>query len=524
MGLATSIRERNDYGEQDNQDKPAFPFVQLNVIRLFAELSAAVNKSELVDVILPLFIESLEEGDASAPSLLRLRLLDAVSRMASLGFEKSYRETVVLMTRSYLNKLSSVGSAESKTEAPEATTERVETLPAGFLLIATGLTTDRLRADYRHRLLSLCSDVGLAAESKNGRSGADFLGPLLPAVAAVSPPIQKAQVTTKSVSSTLNSVGGTGTISLQAVNGPYMWNVEWSAAVNQIAQVTPPLVVSSVKWLEDELELNALHNPGSRQGSGNEKAALAQRSALSAALGGRVDVTSMTPISGVKATYLLAVAFLEIIRFSSNGRVLNGGTTMDATRSAFTCVFEYLKTPNLMPAVFQCLTTIVHRAFETAVSSMEDRVSEMGREAEGRDSVLTMHICFLIKSLSQREDHIRDIAENLLTQLRDRFPQVLWDLPCLDSLLFSFLDDPSSAVINDPASTINCSSSQTLTMNIALPCICQVDLQPCLIIIINPCPALMAMKTYCNNITCTLHLKQKDYYRRPSSIPSCIKS
>jgi hypothetical protein len=55
-----------------------------------------------------------------------LQLLDAVSRMASLGFEKSYRETVVLMTRSYLNKLSSVGSAESKTEEPEATTERVE--------------------------------------------------------------------------------------------------------------------------------------------------------------------------------------------------------------------------------------------------------------------------------------------------------------------------------------------------------------------------------------------------------------
>lgn len=55
-----------------------------------------------------------------------IQLLDAVARMASLGFEKSYRETVVLMTRSYLNKLSSVGSAESKTEAPEATTERVE--------------------------------------------------------------------------------------------------------------------------------------------------------------------------------------------------------------------------------------------------------------------------------------------------------------------------------------------------------------------------------------------------------------
>ena len=59
---------------------------------------------------------------------LLLQLLDAVSRMASLGFEKSYRETVVLMTRSYLNKLSSVGSAESKTVAAEATTERVEVM------------------------------------------------------------------------------------------------------------------------------------------------------------------------------------------------------------------------------------------------------------------------------------------------------------------------------------------------------------------------------------------------------------
>lgn len=57
-------------------------------------------------------------------------------------------------------------------------------------------------------------------------------------------------------------------------------------------------VVSSVKWLEDELELNALHNPGSRRGSGNEKAAVSQRVALSAALGGRVDVGSMNTISG----------------------------------------------------------------------------------------------------------------------------------------------------------------------------------------------------------------------------------
>lgn len=53
-----------------------------------------------------------------------------------------------------------------------------------------------------------------------------------------------------------------------------------------------------MKWLEDELELNALHNPGSRRGSGNEKDAVGQRAALSAALGGRVEVAAMNTISG----------------------------------------------------------------------------------------------------------------------------------------------------------------------------------------------------------------------------------
>lgn len=72
--------------------------------------------------------------------------------------------------------------------------------------------------------------------------------------------------------------------------------------------------------------------------------------------------------TGVKSTYLLAVAFLEIIRFSSNGGILSVGPNSTASRSAFSCVFEYLKSPGLTPAVSQCLTAIVHRAFETAVA------------------------------------------------------------------------------------------------------------------------------------------------------------
>ncbi|XP_043723693.1 phosphatidylinositol 4-kinase alpha 1-like isoform X3 [Telopea speciosissima] len=331
MGLASCIRERNDYEEQDGKEKQPVPVLQLNVIRLLADLNVSVNKSEMVDIILPLFIESLEEGDASTPGLLRLRLLDAVSRMASL-----------------------------------------------------------------------------------------------------------------------NSVGSMSALALQAVAGPYMWNSQWSLAIQRIAQGTPPLVVSSVKWLEDELELNALHNPGSRRGSGNEKAAVVQRAALSAALGGRVEVAAMSMISGVKATYLLAVAFLEIIRFSSNGGILNGSASLSASRSAFSCVFEYLKTPNLMPAVLQCLTAIVNRAFETAVSWLEDRISETGNEAELRESTLSAHACFLINNMSQREEHIRDISVNLLTQLKVRFPQILWSSSCLDSLLFSVSNEPPSTGVNDP--------------------------------------------------------------------------
>ncbi|KZV17745.1 hypothetical protein F511_01554 [Dorcoceras hygrometricum] len=415
MGLAASIRERNDYEEEDGKEKQAAPPVQLNVIRLLADLNVSVNKPEIVDMILPLFIESLEEGDASTAGLLRLRLLDAVSRMASLGFEKSYREAMVLMTRSYLSKLSTVGSAESRTQVPEATTERVETLPAGFLLIARGLTSNKLRPDYRQRLLSLCSDVWIGCRVKGG------------------------------------SVGSMGITALQAVGGPYMWNSSWVCAVQRISQGTPPLVVSSVKWLEDELELNALHDPGSRRGSGNEKAAVNQRTALSAALGGRMEVSAMSTISGVKATYLLAVAFLEITRFSSNGGILNGDQSATTSRSAFSCVFEYLKSPNLLPAVSQCLTAIVHRSFETAMSWLEDRASETGLEAEVRESTLSIHACFLIKNLSQRDEHIRDISVSLLTQLRDRFPQILWNSSCLDSQLLSMHNDPPSNIVSDPA-------------------------------------------------------------------------
>lgn len=60
---------------QDVKEKKVVPTIQLNVIRLLAELNVQVNKAEVVDTILPLFIENLEEGDASTPSVLRLKVI-----------------------------------------------------------------------------------------------------------------------------------------------------------------------------------------------------------------------------------------------------------------------------------------------------------------------------------------------------------------------------------------------------------------------------------------------------------------
>ncbi|XP_010500672.1 PREDICTED: phosphatidylinositol 4-kinase alpha 1-like isoform X2 [Camelina sativa] len=317
VGLASSIRERYDYGEQDGREKQV-PDVLLNVIQLLADISVAVKKPEVADKNFPSLIESLDECDVSSPHSLRLQLLEVVSRIASLGFEKSYRQTVVLMRRSYLSQI----SVESNTSAPESRSKHIETLPAGFLTIACGLMKTKLRADYRHRLLSLCSDVGLASESKSGGSGAEFLGPLLPAVAEIcsdfdpnsnvepsliklfrnlwfyialfglAPPILNTPLSeVKTTSKSVNSAGRISTFSLRAVLGPYMWNTQWALAVKRISQGSTPLVVSSAKWLEDEFELNLLHNSDSLRGTGNKKVASAQRTALSIVVGGRIDMS-----------------------------------------------------------------------------------------------------------------------------------------------------------------------------------------------------------------------------------------
>ncbi|KAH7425180.1 hypothetical protein KP509_11G043500 [Ceratopteris richardii] len=460
LSLAGSVRESIDLEEKEKQDVSA---MQLNMIRFSAELVVAIGKPDIAELISPLLVEDLEEGIACTPSRLRLKLLDAVAQIATVGSEKAYRECVVLLTRSYLDKVPIVGSVQSRTLASEATTERVETLPGAFLAIASNLHHIKLRADFRTRLLKLCSEVGLAAESKSGKSGADLLGPLLPAVAMIcsdfkiledvspfvlklfrnlwfyialfglAPPIQNKHSAYKGASSTMSNTGSTNAVALQAVAGPYLWNSQWSDAVIQIALGTPPLVASSLKWVEDELELNELLNPGSRRGSSNDKAVSSQRAALCAALKDHVEMTSISTISGVKATFLLAVAYLENHRSNFNGGLLKS-KTMGEERSALSCAFEYLEEPNLPVPIHQCLSAIVQRAFDASLAWLDERPNMSGVDATERESVLVTHTCFLLSKLTHRDERLCDLACKLLNRIKSKYPQVLWQPLCLDSL------------------------------------------------------------------------------------------
>lgn len=61
------------HNEQDKKSKRTV-VTQLNVITLLANVVVMLNKPEAVDLIMPLFAESLAEGDASAPGLMRLKV------------------------------------------------------------------------------------------------------------------------------------------------------------------------------------------------------------------------------------------------------------------------------------------------------------------------------------------------------------------------------------------------------------------------------------------------------------------
>jgi hypothetical protein len=89
--------------------------------------------------------------------------------------------------------------------------------------------------------------------------------------------------------------------------------------------------VTSLKWLEDEVELVALYNTKNKQGSRNERSSAVQRGLFSTAIGGRLSTGSLSNLSGTLVCCIFHI-MLSVIKVQvSLAERVSGGL--------FRCVF-----------------------------------------------------------------------------------------------------------------------------------------------------------------------------------------
>ncbi|GBG80565.1 hypothetical protein CBR_g31025 [Chara braunii] len=572
LSMGAYVREKGNREVKDRSSSSTSVsslILKQTVVPLLAQFGIALDRPDALKIVLSLVVESLEDGEDHVTDGVRLRVLDALARIASLGHEVVYREVLVLLTRMYKESLSlttPLPSGMAVPAAPPSSSSRlggsmrssgggpardgpsgrmefwkdVEWIGRKLCFMAEKLRNAALRRDLRQRLLLLCSEVGLLAEARSTGSGKVALGHLLPAIASASrhfSPLEQVDLATLKLFRNLwfyialfkmwtappggAPSGSKGTDVTKTTNdinssslpllGTTRLEKQLPTAIRSIAQITPPLVGGSAKWLEDDADLNALINPGSRRGSAIEKAAHAQRTDLSAALsreGDAVDVYSLSSLSGVKVTYLLSVAILEGTRMGGPGSLIRNiprsckalalmgqDTTMEMAPvaeeppllspmrlgsggggggegggggsnkegvvdeevlpiSGLWCVFEYLGSPSMKPIVRQCFECTVRRAFDSTISwlSGEGRVA---CERADREDALAAHAVFLLGSqrIQEHPQPIQVLADYLLEKLWKRFPQVLWHSRCVDGVLKLVINPPA------PPPTTRASSS-----------------------------------------------------------------
>jgi PI4-kinase N-terminal region len=79
---------------------------------------------------------------------------------------------------------------------------------------------------------------------------------------------------------------------------------------------------------------------------------------------------------------------------------------------------------------------------DSLIKIQEERVSDIGQEADEREAVLSCHTCFLIKNMAQRDEHVRNISVDLLFQLKEKFPQVSFTAEFLPLFRSGWLEFP----------------------------------------------------------------------------------
>lgn len=94
-----------------------------------------------------------------------LQVLNALARMACMGYHKSYREIAVQLTGSYVNRLSTVESTYSRL-APELTTE-CEEVTSLCQSSAAAFTSFEKRVPQQHSLDLSCASSLIPLEQSN---------------------------------------------------------------------------------------------------------------------------------------------------------------------------------------------------------------------------------------------------------------------------------------------------------------------------------------------------------------------
>eukprot|EP00897_Mesotaenium_endlicherianum_P010276 jgi/Mesen1/9277/ME000060S08706 len=484
LSLATYLQNHYDYQEvQEGRQRAALAALKINLVPFLAAIVTPAGDGEAVNILLPVLLEVL---DRTSTGPLRSKVLGAVAQVGACGHEAPYREVALFLIWSYSSAVSSQPAGASAGLTPDEEAERSQALPGALLHMARELQPAALRSDFRQRLFQLCADIGLMLESRSGRSGGEMLGNLLPALAeacrdvnplaedcevalvkhfrsvwfyialfGLAPPLSTSSGTQAAAArSALGglALGDVSTTCVAAVAGPYQWRDAWAEAVRRLAVCTPPLVAGPASWVEEELELATLHSPGSRRSSANKQAAALQRTALSAALAGRVDASAMTTISGVRATHLLSITYLEVLRLSqarglaptssshSTSTASSSPSCSTAGATALKATLEYMRVADMQAPVEHCLSAIVQRAFDACLSSLG-----LEENVQKRDEALVAHTCFLIDTLGQAEERLRELADSLLSNLRNRFPQVLWSGRCLTALFQLLAEDSKGA-------------------------------------------------------------------------------
>eukprot|EP01113_Clastostelium_recurvatum_P021993 TRINITY_DN2614_c0_g1_i1.p1 TRINITY_DN2614_c0_g1~~TRINITY_DN2614_c0_g1_i1.p1 ORF type:complete len:2071 (-),score=563.44 TRINITY_DN2614_c0_g1_i1:69-6281(-) len=288
----------------------------------------------------------------------------------------------------------------------------VNNIPSMLQHLSVHLLDARLRADLFLMLLKLFQQLGKAvrkvAEHNISSPVLKGMGFLLPAIADLLHNDTSISYHTDAVMSKLFRTMWIYCVMFKFAT-PGVWRSDWLEATRRIAINTPVFAPRSHIYLEVELELDNVTKQGF------DKDDFAQM---------RTRLTSVLPnqsqfvrnLTFAQCAYIHSVLTLETLR---------------ARSGTFRAVFSYLEDQSIpYPNVLACLRGVADVVFADFLNHMAAKGGSPQREQE-----LASHTKFLLAHFCHPVEAVRKAADEYITQMVAKFPQILWNKECLRMLL-----------------------------------------------------------------------------------------